>query len=79
MIPDSIKTEVSGGINPSNIGEFHGCGVDYILLGSLTHSIKVLDLSLLVVNGEIRIAKYLLYSYQNTQDIIYSVYRCKGR
>jgi nicotinate-nucleotide pyrophosphorylase len=50
LIPSSITTEASGGVNLTNIHEYSGCGVDYISLGSLTHSVKVLDLSLLVVD-----------------------------
>ncbi|MCL7748630.1 hypothetical protein MF646_16005 [Halalkalibacter sp. MEB205] len=51
LIPKSILTEASGGINLTNIEEYHGCGVDYISIGSITHSIKVLDLSLLIIEG----------------------------
>jgi nicotinate-nucleotide pyrophosphorylase (carboxylating) len=39
-------TEASGGITIDNIGEYAACGVDYISVGALTHSVKSLDLSL---------------------------------
>lgn len=39
-------TEASGGITIDNIREYAECGVDYISVGALTHSVKSLDLSL---------------------------------
>lgn len=39
-------TEASGGITLDNIMDYAACGVDYISVGALTHSIKSLDLSL---------------------------------
>jgi nicotinate-nucleotide pyrophosphorylase (carboxylating) len=39
-------TEASGGITIDNIREYAACGVDYISVGALTHSVKSLDLSL---------------------------------
>jgi nicotinate-nucleotide pyrophosphorylase (carboxylating) len=39
-------TEASGGITLENIAEYAACGVDYISVGALTHSVKSLDLSL---------------------------------
>jgi len=42
-------TEASGGITIDNIREYAGCGVDYISVGALTHSVKSLDLSLKAV------------------------------
>lgn len=47
-VPDSIITEASGGITLENLASFQGTGVDYISLGFLTHSVKALDISLLV-------------------------------
>jgi nicotinate-nucleotide pyrophosphorylase (carboxylating) len=44
-------TEASGGITIDNIGEYAACGVDYISVGALTHSVKSLDLSLKAVVG----------------------------
>lgn len=45
LVPDSITTEVSGGITLDNISEYNGCGVNVISLGWLTHSVKALDIS----------------------------------
>jgi nicotinate-nucleotide pyrophosphorylase (carboxylating) len=42
-------TEASGGITIENIREYAACGVDYISVGALTHSVKSLDLSLKAV------------------------------
>lgn len=39
-------TEASGGITMDNIMSYAACGVDYISVGALTHSVKSLDLSL---------------------------------
>ena len=47
IIDDQYETESSGGINEENILEYAKCGVDYISLGVLTHSIKNFDISLL--------------------------------
>lgn len=42
-----FKLEISGGINEYNIFKYKGIiGVDYISVGSLTHSIKSLDIAL---------------------------------
>jgi nicotinate-nucleotide pyrophosphorylase (carboxylating) len=40
--------EVSGGLNLSNIGRYAIPGVDVLSVGALTHSVKALDLSLLI-------------------------------
>ncbi|QEM11892.1 carboxylating nicotinate-nucleotide diphosphorylase [Mucilaginibacter rubeus] len=42
-------TEASGGITIDNIRQYADCGVDYISVGALTHSVKSLDLSLKAV------------------------------
>lgn len=42
-------TEASGGITIDNIRRYAECGVDYISVGALTHSVKSLDLSLKAV------------------------------
>ncbi len=39
-------TEASGGITVSNARSYALCGVDYISMGALTHSVKSLDMSL---------------------------------
>jgi nicotinate-nucleotide pyrophosphorylase (carboxylating) len=43
------KTEASGGITESTLRAVAQCGVDYISVGALTHSVKSLDLSLKVL------------------------------
>ena len=44
-----VKLEASGGINSKNIGAFAKTGVDMISVGSITNSVKGLDLSLEVI------------------------------
>ena len=39
-------TEASGGITPENALVYAECGVDFISMGALTHSVKSLDMSL---------------------------------
>jgi len=46
LINKKCKTEASGGITESNLLSVAKCGVDYISVGALTHSVKSLDLSL---------------------------------
>jgi len=46
IINGRFITEASGGITIDNIKEYALCGVDYISVGALTHSVKSLDLSL---------------------------------
>jgi len=46
MIGGRYETEASGGITEKTIRSVAACGVDYISVGALTHSIKSLDLSL---------------------------------
>jgi nicotinate-nucleotide pyrophosphorylase (carboxylating) len=48
MIGGKYKTEASGGINESTLRSVAECGVDYISVGALTHSVRSLDLSLKV-------------------------------
>ncbi|MDO3626032.1 carboxylating nicotinate-nucleotide diphosphorylase [Mucilaginibacter sp. BT774] len=49
MIGGKYDTEASGGITIANIRQYAECGVDYISVGALTHSVKSLDLSLKAV------------------------------
>lgn len=49
LIGDKYKTEASGGITEATLRAVAECGVDYISVGALTHSVKSLDLSLKVV------------------------------
>jgi nicotinate-nucleotide pyrophosphorylase (carboxylating) len=46
MIGGKFETEASGGITETTIRSVAECGVDYISVGALTHSIKSIDLSL---------------------------------
>ncbi len=46
LINDRYKTEASGGITEETICNIAECGVDFISVGALTHSVKSLDLSL---------------------------------
>lgn len=46
LVNGRFITEASGGILESNVVEYAACGVDYISMGALTHSVKSLDLSL---------------------------------
>jgi nicotinate-nucleotide pyrophosphorylase (carboxylating) len=52
IINKKCKVEVSGGINLNNILAYAKCGVDYISIGELTHSIKSCDVSMKIVNDE---------------------------
>ena len=47
LISGKYATEASGNVDEHTIRDIAECGVDYISVGSLTHSIKSLDLSLL--------------------------------
>jgi nicotinate-nucleotide pyrophosphorylase (carboxylating) len=49
MVEGRYITEASGGITVENAREYANCGVDYISIGALTHSVKCLDLSLKAV------------------------------
>ena len=46
IIAGKYETEASGGITEETVVSYAECGVDYISLGMLTHSVKGLDLSL---------------------------------
>lgn len=50
MIGNKFVTEASGGITIQNVCEYAECGVNYISIGALTHSVKSLDLSLKAFN-----------------------------
>jgi nicotinate-nucleotide pyrophosphorylase (carboxylating) len=49
MIQSRYETESSGGINLDTVCVYAETGVDYISVGELTHHIRSLDMSLLVV------------------------------
>ena len=46
IIGGRAKVEVSGGMNPDNIGSYLGSGIDFISLGFITHSAPPVDISL---------------------------------
>ncbi|MYL34545.1 carboxylating nicotinate-nucleotide diphosphorylase [Pontibacillus yanchengensis] len=48
LVPISITTEASGGINLANLHTYRHTGVNYISLGCLTHSATALDISVRV-------------------------------
>ena len=45
IIDGKYETESSGGITFATLKEYAECGVDYISVGALTHSVKSLDMS----------------------------------
>ena len=45
LIGDKFETESSGGITFATIRDYAECGVDFISVGALTHSVKGLDMS----------------------------------
>ncbi len=46
--PKYCELEASGGISIDNLAEVARCGVDFISVGSITKSVKAIDLSLLI-------------------------------
>ncbi len=46
LVDKRYETESSGGITFDTIRDYAECGVDYISVGALTHSVKSLDMSL---------------------------------
>ncbi len=46
-----VELEATGGITLENVRAFAETGVDYISIGALTHSVKIMDLSLLLERG----------------------------
>ncbi len=49
MINKRFETEASGGITLSTVRQYAECGVDFVSIGSITHHINSLDLSLKAV------------------------------
>ena len=45
LINGRVETESSGGITIDTIRDYAECGVDFVSVGALTHSVKGLDLS----------------------------------
>ncbi len=46
LIDGRFQTEASGGITEDMLADVAACGVDFISMGALTHSVKSLDISL---------------------------------
>lgn len=46
QIAGRYETEASGGITLETVRKYGECGVDYVSVGALTHSVKSMDLSL---------------------------------
>ncbi|MFL2571537.1 MAG: carboxylating nicotinate-nucleotide diphosphorylase [Parvicellaceae bacterium] len=46
LINSKYETEASGGINLKTVQEYAECGVDFVSVGAITHSVKNMDLSL---------------------------------
>jgi nicotinate-nucleotide pyrophosphorylase (carboxylating) len=46
IVDGKFITEASGGITEENVIDYANCGVNYISMGALTHSVKSLDMSL---------------------------------
>ena len=46
LIDGQYETEASGGINLDTVRHYAECGVDYVSVGALTHSVHNMDLSL---------------------------------
>ena len=51
LVKGTFITEASGGITEENVLEYAKCGVDYISMGALTHSVKSLDMSLKAIKS----------------------------
>ena len=45
IVDGKVETESSGGITIDTLRAYGECGVDYISVGALTHSVKSLDMS----------------------------------
>ena len=45
MVAGKYETESSGGITFDTLRDYAECGVDFISVGALTHSVKGLDMS----------------------------------
>ena len=45
LVPETILTEISGGITLDNLADYAHTGADYLSLGALTHSVVAFDIS----------------------------------
>lgn len=46
LVPDTIRTEASGGIDLEKLAHYRDSGVDVISIGALTHSVSNIDISM---------------------------------
>ncbi|MGM0898594.1 MAG: carboxylating nicotinate-nucleotide diphosphorylase [Bacillota bacterium] len=46
LVPDTIRTEASGGIDLEKLAHYSDTGVDVISIGALTHSVSNIDISM---------------------------------
>ena len=46
LVNGRAKIEVSGTITPDTVGAYAKAGVDFISVGAITHSVRVLDIGL---------------------------------
>lgn len=51
LINGKFISEASGGITEENVLEYAKCGVDFVSMGALTHSVKSLDMSLKAIKS----------------------------
>ena len=51
LINGAFETEASGGINLETVKNYAMCGVDFISVGALTHSVNNMDLSLKAIKN----------------------------
>ncbi|MEJ6979343.1 carboxylating nicotinate-nucleotide diphosphorylase [Pedobacter sp. P351] len=51
LVNGKFITEASGGITEDNVLQYALCGVDFVSMGALTHSVKSLDMSLKAVKN----------------------------
>ncbi|MBN1521535.1 MAG: carboxylating nicotinate-nucleotide diphosphorylase [Candidatus Aureabacteria bacterium] len=49
FLKGKVEVEVSGGIRLKNVRHFAKTGVNYISIGALTHSVKAIDMTLMVL------------------------------
>ncbi len=48
-IAPNVKIELSGGINEGNIGKYAKAGADWVSIGSLTNSARIIDMNMKIV------------------------------
>lgn len=51
LVGGRFVTEASGGITEENVLQYAQCGVDFVSMGALTHSVKSMDMSLKAIKA----------------------------